>query len=95
MPATMSMVWMPCCVEFGAVGVEVAASEDAAVYDGVEGFDAAVEHLRGTSEVGDLGDGESGVGDVASSASGGDKFASGVGEGAGEVGDSCLVVNAE
>ena len=44
-------------VEFGAVGVEVAAREDAAVYDGVEGLDPAVEHLREAGEVGDLGDG--------------------------------------
>ena len=82
-------------VELGAVGVEVAAGEDAAVYDGMEGLDATVEHLGRAGEVGDLCHGESGVGDVTRRAACGDKFASGVGERAGEVGDSCLVVNAE
>ncbi len=82
-------------IEFGAVGIEVAAREDASVYDGMQGLDPSVEHLRGAGEVGDLGNGESGAGEVSRGAAGGDEFASGVGKGAGEVGDSCLVVNAE
>ena len=83
------------CFKLGAVGVEVAAGEDAAVYDGMEGLDPAIKHLGGAGEVGDLGDGESGVGDVTRGAASADQLAASVGEGAGEVGDTCLIINAE
>ena len=62
---------------------------------GVKGLYPAVEHLRGAGEIGDLGDGQSGVADVAGRAAGADEFAARVGERAGEVNESCLVVEAE
>ena len=76
------------------VGV-VADVEDSAVDLGVEGFDAAVEHLGEAGEVGDVADGEAGFAEGFGGAAGGDEFDVVGGEGAGEVDEACFVGDGE
>ncbi len=78
-----------------AVRGEVAAGEDAAVDDGVQGLDAAVEDLGEAGEVGDgLGGDAGGVEGVVGAAGAVDLDAE-VDEAAGEVDESGLVGNAK
>jgi hypothetical protein len=62
-----------------------AAMEDASVDFGVEGLDAAVEHFGESGEFGDVFDGDAGIAQELSGASGGDEFDAEGGELAGEV----------
>ena len=78
----------------GVLG-EVAAGEDAGVDGGVEGLDAAVEHLGEAGEVGDLPDGEAGVGEDAVGGAGADQLHAQIVEGAGELRRAGLVVEAQ
>ena len=81
--------------ELGGVVGEVAAGEDAGVDGGVEGFHPAVEHLGEAGEVGDLLDGEAGVGEDAVGRAGADEVHAEVVEGAGKLGRAGLVVDAQ
>ncbi len=69
----------------------VADVEDAAVDLGVEGLDAAVEHLGKAGEVGDIADGEAGVAEGFGGASGGDQLDVVGGEGLGEFDEAGFV----
>ena len=74
---------------------QVAAGEDAAVDDGMERLDAAVEDLGEAGELGDGLDGDAGVGEGLVGAAGGVELDAEGGEAAGEVGEACLVVDAD
>ena len=87
----MSMGWMSWASYCGYVLGVVADVEDAAVDLGVEGLDAAVEHLGEAGEVADVADLEAGVAEGFGGSSGGDEFYTVRGEGAGEVDEAGLV----
>ncbi len=82
-------------VDGGDVLGVAADVEDAAVDVGVEGLDAAVEHLGEAGEVGDVADFEAGVAEGVGGAAGGDELDAVAGEGAGEVDEAGLVGDGE
>ena len=75
----------------GNVRWVVATIEQAAVHVGVQGFDAAVEHLREAGEVRDIADGEASVAQGFGGTARGDQFGAEAGQRAGELDEACLV----
>jgi hypothetical protein len=73
----------------------VAHGEDAAGDSGVQGLDAAVQHLRESGDVADVGDGDACVAKQASRAAGRNEFGAHGGEGGGEFDDAGLIGDAE
>ena len=78
----MSMGWMPCSLTAATCSGLSRHVEEAAVDLGVEGLDAAVEHLGEAGEVADVGDLQAGVAEGLGGATGGDQFDAVSGEGA-------------
>ena len=91
----MSMGSMSWVCDGGYVLGVVADVEDAAVDLGMEGLDAAVEHLGEAGEVADVADGEAGFAEGAGGAAGGDELDAVGGQGAGEVDEAGLVGDGE
>ena len=82
-------------LDSGAMFGVLADVQDAAVDFGMEGLDAAIEHLRKAGELGDVEDGEAGFAKCAGGAAGGDELDTVCGQLAGEVDEACLVGDAE
>jgi hypothetical protein len=80
-------------------GLEVlgvrATREDAAVHQRVQRLHAAVHHLGKLRDVGDVGHGETGLGERSRGAAGGDEFEAAGSEAGGQVNQSGLVGNAQ
>ena len=69
--------------------------EQTAVDEGVEGLDAAVEHLGEAGEVADVADGQAGFAEGAGGAAGGDELDAEAGEGLGKLDEAGFVGDAE
>ena len=65
------------------------------MYYRMQGLDAAVEYLRRAGNVGNLGDGDTGIGEAAVSSARADQFIAGIGQGFPEMLDAGLVEYAE
>ena len=82
-----------------AGGLEVlgvaATGEDAAVHQRVQRLDAAVHHLGKAGDVGDVGDGQAGLGQRSGGAAGGDQFEAARSQAGGQFDQSGLVGNAQ
>ena len=74
---------------------KVAAREDAAMHLGVQGLDAAVEHLREAGVLGDVGDREAGFAQHAGGAAGRQQLDAERGEFAGEIEHAAFVGNTD
>ena len=70
-----------------------ADGEQAAMHLGMQRLDAAVHHLGEAGQIGDIRDGEAGIGDRLGGAAGRDQSDAQAGEGAGEVDQPGLVGN--
>eukprot|EP00959_Pyramimonas_sp_CCMP1952_P439059 9191726-Pyramimonas_sp.AAC.2 len=70
-----------------------ALGQDAAMHHGVEGLDAATQHLREAGDLIHLGDGDSGCGHRVGTAAGGDYLIAQLGQALGELREAGLVEN--
>jgi hypothetical protein len=68
-----------------------ADGENAAVNFGVQGFHAAIEHLREAGDIGNIPDGDSGLANEARGAAGGDEFGAQPGQSAGKIENSRFI----